>query len=76
MLIVNATRALPPTLCCIYKEKLPSFTGGAFHENLMEHYVKIPYLPSRRLWRITCKYSTEYDDLKNEWKKEELFMKI
>jgi hypothetical protein len=42
----------------------------------MEHYVKIPYLPSRRLWRITCKYSTKYDDLKNEWKKKELFMKI
>jgi hypothetical protein len=42
---VNATRAFPPTLCCMYKENLPSFTEGAFHENLMEHYVKIPSQP-------------------------------
>jgi hypothetical protein len=41
----------------------------------MEHSDKLPIFPAAAS-DVTCKYSTEYDDLKNEWKKEELFMKI
>ncbi len=49
----------------LYEEKLPSFTGGAFHENLMEHSARLPIFPAAAS-DVTCKYSTQYDDLKNE----------
>jgi hypothetical protein len=50
----------------LYKEKLPSFfIGRVFHENLMEHSDKLPIFPAAAS-DVTCKYSTEYDDLKNE----------
>ncbi len=39
--------------------------GGAFYENLMEHSVELPIFPATTASDVTCKYSTEYDDLKN-----------
>ncbi len=38
--------------------------GGAFYENLMEQSVKLHIYPAAAS-DVTCKYSTEYDDLKN-----------
>ncbi len=36
--------------------------GGAFYENLMEQSVELPIFPAAAS-DVTCKSSTEYDDL-------------